>query len=106
MGTMSGAAGKLIGNRGARQRLLGAALAAGHTTFKSIARVLHMLFLEVTGFLFFVIAVIGAGALVREYQAYEAGRIGPGKVGLAALFTVMFAWFGVSSIWKARRRKS
>ena len=70
----------------------------------AVGRVLGILWLEVTGFVFLALSFIGAIALSREYARYEAGTAGVGKVILAVCFTLLFAWFGVSSFWRARRR--
>jgi hypothetical protein len=59
----------------------------------------------VTGFMFLAIAAIGAMAGIREYGKYQAGHAaGPGRLALAICFTVSFAWFGVSSFWRVKRR--
>jgi hypothetical protein len=79
--------------------------AIGATTH-SFGRVLHQLWLEVTGFTFLAIAGIGAVAGVREYGKYQAGHAsGPGRLLLAVCFTISFAWFGVSSFLRVSRKK-
>jgi hypothetical protein len=70
----------------------------GH--FAAVAR---QLWHEITGFIFLAFAVFGAGAVVKEYLAYRAGGVGLNRVELAAGFTLLFGWFGVSSFWRARR---
>ena len=80
-------------------------LNAVRTTGRSFGRVAHHLWLEVTGFTFIVLAAIGAFAGFREYVKYQAGLAdGPGRVILAACFTATFAWFGVSSFWRVRKK--
>jgi hypothetical protein len=69
----------------------------------ALLRTLHLLWLEVTGLFFVVFALVGAAATWREYQAYAAGKIGPGRALAAALFCLVFVYFGVTSFWKARR---
>ena len=64
---------------------------------------IHVLWLEVTGLLFLLLALVGAGAAVREYQ-HVAGGAGSGKMLLAAFFAVSFTYFGVSSFWRSRKR--
>ncbi len=82
-----------------------AVLAAIRATTHSFGRVLHQLWLEVTGFMFLGIAAIGAMAGVREYGKYQSRHAaGPGRLALAVCFTVSFAWFGVSSFWRVKRR--
>ena len=48
---------------------------------------------------------VGALAGVREYAKYQSGHSsGPGRLVLAICFTVSFAWFGLSSFWRVRRK--
>jgi hypothetical protein len=86
---------------------MGAALLAGiRATAQSFGRVLHQLWLEVTGFTFLAIAAFGAIAGFHEYGEYHAGREpGPGRLILAVCFTISFAWFGLSSFVRVRRKQ-
>jgi hypothetical protein len=88
------------------QSRMGSALLAGmRAATQSFGRVLHQLWLEVTGFTFLAIAAIGAMAGMREYSKYQSGHAtGPGRLLLAVCFTVSFAWFGLSSFWRVKRR--
>jgi hypothetical protein len=45
-----------------------------------------------------------AGATVKEYGKYHAGQAGLGRVAVAICFTVTFAWFGVSSFWRVKKK--
>jgi membrane protease YdiL (CAAX protease family) len=85
-------------------RTWGAVLRASRITATHVGRVLHQLWLEVTGFVFLVLAAIGSLALYREYAQYQGGKTNPGRIVAAICFTLMFAWFGVSSFWKTRKR--
>jgi hypothetical protein len=76
---------------------------AGHVTASNVGRVVHVLWLEVAGLLFLLLALVGAGAAIREYR--HGTNSGSGKMLLAASFAVIFAYFGASSFWRARRRK-
>jgi hypothetical protein len=88
-----------------RSRAGAAVLSGVQATAKSFGRVGRQLWLEVTGFTFLVLAAIGALAGFREYAKYQAGQsAGPGRVIVAACFTITFAWFGVSSFWRVRKR--
>lgn len=78
--------------------------AAGRVTTKAVGRVAHVLWLEVTGFFFLFLAVVGGAAAVREYHRMAAHSATPSKMYLAIGFAVMFAYFGVSSFLKARRK--
>ena len=81
-----------------------ATLAALRATSQTYARVLHQLWLEVTGFTFLAMAAVGAMAGFREYGRYQSGHsTGPGRLVLAVCFTASFTWFGLSSFWRVRR---
>ena len=83
-----------------RSRTVRAVTGAVSTTARAMGRVLHQLWLEVTGLVFLVMAASGGFAAAKEYAKYEAGRVGVGRVAAAICFTVTFAWFGVSSFWR------
>jgi hypothetical protein len=89
-----------------RSRTLNALMKASATTARAFGGAAHQLWLEVTGLVFLVMAAGGGITLHREYAKYEAGRAGSGRVVIAICFTVAFAWFGVSSFWKVKRKGS
>jgi hypothetical protein len=84
--------------------MVNAAWSAVRTTARSFAHVLHLLWLEVTGVIFLIMALSFGGATVKEYGKYHAGQVGPGRFGAALLFAVTFAWFGLTSFWRVRRK--
>lgn len=89
-----------------RSRTGSAVLAGIRATALSFGRVLHQLWLEVTGFMFLAIATIGAMTGMREYSKYQSGHaMGPGRLLLAICFTASFAWFGLSSFWRVKEKK-
>jgi hypothetical protein len=96
---------QLAGRQAGQSRTMAAVVKAGRVTLRSFARVLHLLWLEVTGFVFLAMAGIGAIALSREYLKYQAGRTGPGRVVIAVCFCLTFGYFGLSSFWRVRRKK-
>ena len=96
--------GRVLAQQAGRYRAVGAVMQAARTTAASFARVLHQLWLEVTGFVFLFLAVIGGLATAREYARYQAGKIGPGRVAVAICFCVTFAYFGLSSFWRVGRK--
>ncbi|OFW25839.1 MAG: hypothetical protein A3H27_05165 [Acidobacteria bacterium RIFCSPLOWO2_02_FULL_59_13] len=66
------------------------------------ARILHRLWLEVTGVMFLSMAAFAVPSILREWRAYQGG--GPlWKPMSAVLFLCMMAGFGVYSFLKARR---
>jgi hypothetical protein len=87
-----------------RSRTVRAVTGAIATTGRASGRVLHQLWLEVTGVVFLIMALSFGGATVKEYGKYQAGLVGPGRVVIAICFTVTFAWFGVSSFWRVKRK--
>jgi len=95
---------QLLTEKPARSRAWSAVLRAARETGRSFGHVLHLLWLEVTGAVFLAMAAMGGVALGREYVKYEAGRATAGRVLVAIVFTLTFAWFGVSSFWKVRRK--
>jgi hypothetical protein len=89
-----------------RSRTVRAATGALATTGRAFGRVLHQLWLEVTGVIFLIMAVSFGGAAVKEYGKYHAGQVGAGRVAVAICFTAAFAWFGVSSFWRVKKKGS
>jgi len=101
-----GIVARVAAQQAGRSRTGSAVLKGIQAAASSIGRVLHQLWLEVTGFTFLVIAGIGAFAGYREYGKYQSGHAtGPGKLILAICFTLSFAWFGLSSFWRVRRKR-
>ena len=100
LGIVARVAGRHVG----KSRMATAIANGLRVTATSFGRVLGILWLEVTGFVFLCLSGIGGLALAREYAKYQAGNVGSGRVILAVCFTVTFAWFGVSSFWRARRK--
>jgi len=99
-----GVVARVAGQQARRSRIVRAATSAATTTARALGKVLHQLWLEVTGLVFLVMAASGGAAVAHEYAKYQAGKAGFGRVMVAICFTVTFAWFGVSSFWKVRRR--
>jgi hypothetical protein len=95
---------RVAARQAGKNRTASAIFKGVRTTATHFGHVLHQLWLEVTGFVFLFIAAIGAGALTREYAKYRTTHAGPGRLVLAICFTLTFAWFGVSSFWKVRKK--
>src|SRR6516162_8599763 len=104
LGRQGRAALRIAGRKSGENRWLRAYYRAGEAVAGSVGRVLHVLWLEVTGFLFLVLAAIGAGAAVREYHRYVAGTATLGRVAIAAVFALLFLYFGINSFWRSRRK--
>jgi hypothetical protein len=95
---------RVAGRKTGENRWVRAFYRGGSVTAKSVGRVAHVLWLEVTGFLFLVLAMIGAGAAVREYHRYSLGTTTRGRVAIAAAFAALFLYFGISSFWHSRHK--
>src|SRR5580704_10772292 len=95
-----GVVGRVAAQQVKGSRIAKAATHAATAIARTLGRVLHQLWLEVTGLIFLVMAASGGFAAAKEYAKYEAGRVGVGRVAVAVCFTVTFAWFGVSSFWR------
>ena len=87
-----------------RSRTVRAATGAVAATARAFGRVLHQLWLEVTGLVFLVMAGAGGIESVHEYAKYQTGRAGLGRVVALICFTLTFAWFGVSSFWRVSKK--
>ena len=93
-----------MGGRAARSnKYVNAGITAAQVTAKATARASHILWLEITGFLFSVLAVVLAAATMREYHRYTLGASVAGRVAVTAFFTLIFAYFGATSFYRSRR---
>jgi len=95
---------RIAAQRAGRIRTVGAVLKGVRTTAVHFGRVLHQLWLEVTGFVFLALAFVGAGAFFREYARYQAGQTTSGRLLVAIIFTLTFTWFGASSFWRVWKK--
>lgn len=80
---------------------MNALASAAQVALRSVSRVGHLLWLEVTGLFFVAFAVIGGLAAWHEYSKH---KVLSGRLGAALCFMVVFAWFGLDSFWRARRK--
>jgi hypothetical protein len=99
-----GAVARVANEQAGRNRTLGAIMSGVRATARSFSHAMHMLWLEVTGTVFLSIALFGAIALVREYSKYTTGHTTTGRLAIAICFTLAFAWFGLSSFLRVRRK--
>lgn len=99
-----GVVARVAGQQAKRSRTWRATSSAVAATSRAFGKVLHQLWLEVMGVVFLLMAASGGAGLAHEYSQYHAGRVGFGRVLVAICFTVTFAWFGVSSFWRVKRK--
>jgi len=95
---------RVVTQSAGRNRTLSAVFKGARTTAAHFGRVLHQLWLEVTGFVFLALAFIGGAAFFREYSRYQAGQTTTGRVAVAIVFTLTFVWFGVTSFWRVWKK--
>jgi hypothetical protein len=100
-----GIAARIAGRQVKRTRTYGALLSGARTTVGHLGGLLRQLWLEVTGFAFLAFAAVGVAAWFKEYAAYHFGKATVFRPVAAATFTLMFAWFGVSSFLRSRKTK-
>ena len=96
---------RFAAQRAGRSRTFAAVWKGGRTLAVHWGRVLRQLWLEVTGFVFLALAALGALSSVREYARYHSGETNNSRVLVAIVFTLVFAWFGLSSFWRVRRKR-
>jgi hypothetical protein len=99
-----GVVARVAGQQAGRSRTFSAVMSGVRTTGRSFGRAAHQLWLEVTGVIFLILALSFAGASVKEYEKYHAGAAVGSRLAAAICFTITFAWFGLSSFWRARRK--
>jgi len=95
---------RVAAQQAGRNRGVSALMHAGKTTAVHFGRVLRQLWLEVTGFVFLTLALIGASALAHEIFKYRAGETTLSRVVTAVCFTTLFGWFGISSFWRVWKK--
>ena len=96
---------RVAGTKTGENRVLRALYRAGSVTTQSVGRVLHVLWLEVTGLFFLGLAFVCGAAAVREHHRQLAGTGSVGKMLLAWGVAVLFGYFGISSFWRSRKRR-
>ena len=100
-GWWGAAAAHVGGNMVRKSRTMNALGSAARVTARSVSRVGRVLWLEVTGLFFVAFAAIGSLAAWHEYSKY---KVVSGKLIAAICFMFLFAWFGLSSFHRARRK--
>jgi len=84
-----------------KSRTAHALASAAQVTLRSVSKVGHLLWLEVTGLFFVSFAAIGGLAAWHEYAKH---KVVSGRLAAAICFMVLFAWFGLTSFRRARRK--
>ena len=71
-------------------------------TLQNMGRILHRLWLEITGAVFLGMAAFGSFSLWKEWRSYQAGGE-LWKLVAALTFVIFMAGFGLHSFLRARR---
>jgi hypothetical protein len=107
LGAGAGTAFRLLrGKPGRNKKLLGGVRAGVSGFAKPLMSVLRVLFLEVSGVIFLFISLAVIGRSCGEYRKYTMHQVGWERVAVAGALGAMFLYFGVSSFWRARRKRS
>ena len=64
-----------------------------------VIRPVHILWNQVIGFVFLVLAVLPVPSAIRNFGK-EGGT---GRLVLTVPFVLLMAWFGIASFWRARK---
>jgi hypothetical protein len=88
-----------------KNRYMRGGLKAADTTARSAARVTKVLWLEVIGAACAIFAISFAAKLWTEYQNRATTENPTFRISAAGLVLAIFAWFAVSSFWRARKLK-
>ena len=84
-----------------KSRTVNALGSAAQGALLSVTRVGHVLWLEVVGLFFVAFAAIGG---LAAWHDYSRNKTLSSRFAAAICFMVVFAWFGLSSFWRARRK--
>jgi hypothetical protein len=68
-----------------------------------VMRPMRVLWNEIIGFIFIVLAVSMTPSLIRAIREMETSRGSPGRVAIAVAFAAMLLYFGISSFLRARK---
>jgi len=101
-GWWGAAATHVGGNMLRKNRTVNALGSAARVTLRSAGKVGHLLWLEITGAFFLAFAAIGGLAAWHDYYKH---KMLSARVGAAICFMVVFGWFGLTSLWRARQRE-
>ncbi|HVJ05349.1 MAG TPA: hypothetical protein VM578_06740 [Candidatus Saccharimonadales bacterium] len=107
LGSGAGTAFRQLRGAPGRNKRIIRGVRSGATAFLgSVMGTLRVLFLEVSGFVFLCFTVIIVSAFLREYKKYAIHQVGLERVVLAGAIGAMFLYFGLSSFWRARRKRT
>jgi hypothetical protein len=74
----------------------------GHVV-PGVVKPLHILWNEIIGFIFFVLAVWSVPSVIRNWREFGQQGGSPFRLLVSGGFTLIMAYFGVSSFMRARK---
>jgi len=74
----------------------------GHVV-PGVVKPLHILWNEIIGFIFIVLAVWSVPSVVRNWRHFGQEGGSPFRLIVSVLFTLIMAYFGLSSFLRARK---
>jgi putative effector of murein hydrolase LrgA (UPF0299 family) len=74
----------------------------GHV-LPGVVRPLHVLWNEIIGFLFLVLAAMAVPSLIRTLHSFEGNAEDFFRITLTIMFSLVMVYFGISSFLKARK---
>ena len=69
----------------------------------AVLKPMRVLWNEVMGFLFIVLAIMAAPSVWRNMQAFQRGEASVFRVVMPMGFAALLLYFGISSFWRARK---
>ena len=75
----------------------------GHVV-PGVVKPLHILWNEIIGFIFIVLAAVwGVPSVFRYWREFVQHGGSPSKLVFAGVFTAIMGYYGISSFWRARK---
>jgi len=68
-----------------------------------VVRPLHALWNQMIGFVFLVLAASPVPSIIRNLRNYNHDPEAPFRIVLSALFAGIMLYFGLTSLWRARK---
>jgi hypothetical protein len=97
---------RVVGRRAGEHPVTKATYVAGRGFLATVRHVVQGLFHQITGLFFLIFGLVVGYAGIREYRAYLAGLMGPGRSILAGVLALMFFYFAISAFVRAGRKKT
>lgn len=74
-----------------------------HYVMPAVLRPLHVLWNQIIGFVFIVLALWAVPSTIRAVREFDGDTESLVRIALAASFVTMMLWFGITSFLRARK---